>query len=167
MVFWRLNPAESRNVSIGRFNQRLMSYTYRDLPMLDRRCPKRVLDGFFKNDRRHPAGHLEICWRSIKLAFALIGRRGERIRFHILPSAAMQFVQLADHHVGRAPIRCVAIHGSAGSLFGGKQRLAQHQAAIQLFVQDLKDDSRKWRLLDQFPKVRRTSAIKIIIAVMV
>jgi len=58
------------------------------------------LCSFFQKDRPQPARHLRIRRHSIYLPFALIRWIFESSRFHIIPSVAMELIQLADDHVG-------------------------------------------------------------------
>ena len=79
---------------------------------------------------------------------------------------AMQLPQLGDHKMRAAPIGLYAITFQRHTGLGRKQTLHQHNAAIQLFRENLKNDSRQGAALLHFPKMRRTPAIVIVIAVM-
>ena len=78
----------------------------------------------------------------------------------------VKFVQFADHHVRRAPVRSPAIPLSGERRCGGKQQFVQHVAGVQFFGENLKGNAGERGLFNQLPEICRTATVVVVVTMM-
>src|SRR5207302_5039953 len=115
---------------------------------------------------REPTSHLRVGWRAVDFALAAIRSARRAPAEHVIPTVLVKFVQFADHHVRRAPVRSPAIPLSGERRCGGKQQFVQHVAGVQFFGENLKGNAGERGRFNQLPEICRTATVVVVVTMM-
>src|SRR5579871_438912 len=117
----RINPMKAGEVALAfRMQQRLAVEADRDAPVLHSFSSKAGRNCTLQSERRKPEEHVAVAGGFVDLSLALVGRRGKRILLKVIPSTAMQFVELSNEQVGRTPICGLPVLRYSQRSLGGK-----------------------------------------------
>src|SRR5215831_8190905 len=86
------------------------------------------------------ARHFEVARAPVCRAPPAIQSRRQRPRADMLPAVLVEFAELPDHEVSRAPVRAVSVPAERGARDRLELRLAEHEARVELVRQHLEHD---------------------------
>src|ERR1700693_4883676 len=135
--------------------------------MLSGLLAKGIGDDLLHKNWPQPGKYVPVRRRPVNRALPLVGSGRDRFSGQVVPTEPVQLIELADDHIRRPPIGCLSVSGDAQGGLSREQRFAKHEPAVQFFGENLQDYTRQRGAFQQFPEVRRTAAVEIVVSVVI